>query len=363
MRPALIVVAAIIALSLLYLLAWPVPIEPVAWESPEDQGLTGPYTVNDQIARARPIDIGPYTGAENAVVGTDGHLYATVREGYVLRLSPGGQQVRIHADTGGAPLGIALGPDGALYVANAYLGLQRIPAPDEVELLTNTVESRALAYANDIAPARDGRIFFTESSSKFGAEAYRGTLAASVVEILEHAGNGMVAVFDPDTGRTQMLLDGLVFANGIALSPDERFLLVAETGRYRILRYWLDGPMTGRTEVIVDNLPGFPDNIDNGMNGRYWIGLVAPRNALLDRLANRPWLRKVVYRLPAFLRPSPQRSSHLIAIDGDGVVLMSPYDPAGKYPMITGAVETPGSLYLTTLTGTALPWLAKDLLF
>ena len=77
----------------------------------------------------------------------------------------------------------------------------------------------------------------------------------------------------------------------------------------------------------------------------------------------RPWLRKVVFRLPEFLRPSPARSSHVIAIDENGVVLMSPYDPAGTYPMLTGAVETPKSLYLTTLSGSTLPWLPKHALF
>lgn len=363
MRPALVLTAAALAVVLLYLLAWPVPIEPVAWQAPADEGLTGAFTPNDQVARARPIDITPYTGAENAVIGSDGHLYATVREGYVLRISPSGQQVEVYAETGGAPLGIALGADGALYVANAYLGLQRISARDEVELLSGTIDGRPLAYANDLALARDGRIYFTESSSKFGAEAYGGTLAASIVEILEHGGNGLVAVFDPATGETRVLFDGLAYANGIALDPAERFLLVAETGSYRVLRHWLAGPKAGTTEIVLDNLPGFPDNIDNGMHGRYWIGLVAPRNVLLDRLAGRPWLRRVVYRLPAFLRPSAAPSSHVIAIDSDGMVLMSPHDPEAAYPMITGAVETPNSLYLTTLTGSALPWLAKDVLY
>lgn len=281
----------------------------------------------------------------------------------MLRISPSGQRVQVHAETGGAPLGIEFGPDGALYVANAYLGLQRIPAPGELEMLTDSIDGRPLVYANDVALARDGRVFFTESSSKFGAEAYSGTLEASIVDILEHAGNGTLAVFDPEQGDSRGLLGGLAFANGIALSADERFLLVAETGSYRILRYWLEGPEAGTTEVVIDNLPGFPDNIDAGMNGRYWIGLVSPRSALLDRLAGSPWLRKLVFRLPHRLRPSPARSSHLMAIDGDGVVLMSPYDPAAGYPMITGAVETPNSLYLTTLTGHVLPWLSKDTLF
>jgi sugar lactone lactonase YvrE len=180
-----------------------------------------------------------------------------VREGYVLRISPSGQRVEVHAETGGAPLGIDFGPNGALYVANAYLGLQRISAQGEPELLTDTIDGRRLVSVNDAALANDGRVFFTESSSKFGARAYSGTLA----------------VFDPGRGDSRKLPGGLAFANGIALSAGERFVLIAETGSYRVLRCRLEGPEADTTEVVIDNLPGFPDSIDAGMNGRCWTGL------------------------------------------------------------------------------------------
>ena len=112
--------------------------------------------------------------------------------------------------------------------------------------------------------------------------------------------------------------------------------------------------------MLIDNLPGFPDNINNGLNERYWIGLVSPRSALLDRYSNSPFIRRIMQRLPAFLRPKPIPSSHVIAINGDGEVLMDLQDPAARYPMLTGVLETRDTLYLSSLVGHTLPVLDKE---
>jgi len=93
-------------------------------------------------------------------------------------------------------------------------------------------------------------------------------------------------------------VDDLTFANGVAIDPSGRFLIVAETGEYRIHKISLDSTDKGQSSVILDNLPGFPDNVHIGQNGRYWIGLAAPRVKILDDLASKPFLRKVVQRLP-----------------------------------------------------------------
>jgi sugar lactone lactonase YvrE len=166
--------------------------------------------------------------------------------------------------------------------------------------------------------------------------------------------------YKPDTGIARVILDGLNFANGVAVSDDQRYLLVAETGSYRIHRYWLQGPRTGSSEVVIDNLPGFPDNINNGLNGRFWIGLAAPRVRLLDEHSARPLVRKMMQRAPAFIRPKAIPSSHVIAITGDGDVLMNLQDPNARYPMTTGVLETRTTLFITTLIGNKLPYLVKE---
>ena len=340
----------------LYLAAWPVPVDPVAWQAPDDRGLSGPFAANDALSGARAVSLGAHEGPEDVTVGHDGALYATTASGAILRIDPDSNEVTEFAHVGGRPLGIEAMADGSLLVANAYSGIQQLSPLGEVTDLLGTIDGKPLVYANDLAVSKIGIIYFSEASTKFGAEASGGSYQASLLDILEHGGHGRVIAFDPGNGTVRVLVDGLDFANGVAISADERFLLIAETGSYRILRHWLQGPDAGTTEVILDNLPGFPDNVNNEEKGRFWVGLVAPRDAKLDALSNQPFLRKVVQRLPPFLRPAAVPSSHVIAISGNGDVLLSLQDPAAGFPAMTGACETGQRLYLARLFGHDLPY-------
>ena len=345
-----------LALAILYLAAWPVPVDPVAWNAPKDKGLTGAFAANGALAAAEAIDLGAYEGPEDVAIGNDGALYATTSSGKILRIDRDSHQVSEFAAVGGRPLGIEAGPDGTLLVANAYVGIQRVSLRGEVTELLTVIDGEPLAYADDLAVSSTGVVYFSDASSRFGAREWNGTYEASLLDILEHGGHGRVIEFDPRSGNSRVVIEGLNFANGVAIAADDRYLLIAETGSYRILRHWLQGPDAGSTEVLIDNLPGFPDNINGGSENRFWIGLVAPRDAKLDSLSDKPLLRKVVQRLPAFLRPSAVPSSHVFAIDGDGSVLVSLQDPAARHPAMTGACETGRRLYLTRLFGHELPY-------
>ena len=359
MRLLLRATIAVTVLLIAYLALWPVPIDPVAWDAPKSTGLVDPFGYDDRLARARGIDLGDIDGPEDATLGFDNLVYVTTPGGAILSVSGSGR-VRTFADAGGRPLGIATAPDGSFIVANALLGLQRISRDGEVTIVLDKVLGEPLVAANNVAVASDGIIYFSESSSKFGTGKYAGSYEASLLDLMEHGGHGRVIEYDPATGNTRVLLAGINYANGVAISADDDYLLIAETGHYRILKYWLRGPRTGAHDVVIDNLPGFPDNITAGLQGRFWVGLAAPRSTVLDRLSDRPFLRKVVQRLPAFLRPRAVPSSHVIAITGDGQVLMNLQDPSARYPSMTGVLETRDALYLTRLFGRHLPKLAKQ---
>ena len=347
-----------VALAALYLMIWPVTVTPVAWNAPVDNGFVVPFESNDSLRSARVYEIGPHEGPEDLTAGSDGHLYSTTASGAILRY--GVSSVAVFAKTGGRPLGIEADSDGSLVVANAYLGLQRIDLDGNVETILDEVNGQALMYADDLAIASDGKIYFSEASTKFGAEFNGGSYAASLLDINEHGGHGMVIEFDPSNGESRILIDELNFANGVAISEDETFLLVAETGSYRILKHWLIGENAGQTDVLIDNLPAFPDNINSGRNGRFWIGFVAPRNALLDRFSASPFMRKVLQRFPTRFRPRAVPHSQVIAINGDGDVVMNLHDASAPFPAITGAFETRDSLYLTSLFGHQLPYVRKE---
>jgi sugar lactone lactonase YvrE len=359
MKLALAGVGLMLGALALYLSFWPVPVEPVAWNAPVDIGLHGPHASNDALAGAQGLSLGDHDGPEDVTLGHDGRLYATSKDGSILQILADGS-VHDFARAGGRPLGIETAADGSLVVANAYIGLQRISMAGEVETILTGIDGQPLRYADDLAIAADHTIYFSDASTKFGARESGGTYEGSLLDILEHGGHGRIIAFDPSAGKTDIILEGLNFANGVAISEDQRYLLIAETGSYRILRHWLLGDAAGSTEVIIDNLPGFPDNINNGLQGRFWIGLVSPRSKALDDLSGKPFLRKLVQRLPARLRPQAAPSAHVIAISGDGEVLLDLQDPEARYPSMTGVLETQDALYLTRLFGNHLPVLDKE---
>ncbi len=344
-------ILALLALLLLYLLFWPVPVSPVAWDAPEHRGLVGPYEPNSRLRVARPVSIGEYSGPEDITGGRDVYLYASTSSGHIIRFRGNGSQLSVFADVGGRPLGLEFDDQGNLYAANAPLGLQKISPDGSIETLVSEVDGEKISYADDVAVAADGRVFFSDASSKFNPKNAGGSYEASLLDILEHGGNGRIFEYSPYSRQTKVIMDGLNFANGVAISDDQQYLLVNETGHYRVLKYWLEGPIAGTTEVILENLPGFPDNVNNGLKGKFWIGLVAPRNKMLDDLSGWPFLRKMVQRLPAAFRPKAVPSTHVIAIDGDGQILMNLQDTTPHYPALTGVYETSQSLYLTTLFG------------
>jgi hypothetical protein len=73
--------------------------------------------------------------------------------------------------------------------------------------------------------------------------------------------------------------------------------------------------------VFIDNLPGFPDGISSNGRDRFWLALVTPRNALLDRTLPHPFVRKILARLPKFLQPAPARYSFVLGLDQQGRVV------------------------------------------
>jgi sugar lactone lactonase YvrE len=342
-----------------YLLAWPVPIDPVSWVAPRNPGYNGAYAVNDRLSGAELLPIGDAHGPEDVALDGDGYLYAATHGGWIVRLDPDGTHPVNWVDTGGRPLGIDFDASGRLLVADAFRGLLSIGRDAKVMVLADEADGIPIRYADDVDVASDGKVYFSDASSRFAAAEWGGTYEASLLDIMEHSRSGRLLVYDPESRRATTLLDQLSFANGVAVSSDETFVLVTETGEYRVIRYWLVGPRAGESETLLEELPGFPDNISRGLEGRFWVALISPRNRLLDKLSGAPWLRRVVQRLPGFLRPKAVAYGHLIAIDADGRIVENLQDPTGAYPFNTGVTETPTHLYIGSLLAAEIGRLQK----
>ena len=159
------------------------------------------------------------------------------------------------------------------------------------------------------------------------------------------------------------MAEGYSFSNGVAMCPDATCFIGIETGTYAIDRIYIAGPKQGEIERIAENLPGFPDNINPGLpvdgTPTYWVGFAGPRSPELDDLAGRPFMRKLMFRLPEAWRPAPERYGHVFQIDENGRILQSLQDPSGAYPTTTGAVESADWLYISSLEAHTLGRLRK----
>lgn len=376
-----VAILAVVLLLAGLVLVKPAPIEPVSWNAPPSAGYAGHHAVNDRLAGLRQFSLGKEHGPEHVAMGKDGFLYAAVAGGKILRMKPDGSAREVWADTGGRVLGFEFNQAGALVAADSRHGLLLIEPRDSaaggrrITVLADKVAVGdavdPIRFADAVAVARDGKVYFTDASRRFSAAQW-GEFEASVLDILEHSATGRVLVYDPATSSVAIVATGLSFANGIALSEDETSVFVAETGEYQVwkiataarglnLREPGDGTASkGQASVVLSNLPGYPDNLTRGMNGRLWVGLAKPRSALADDLANKPFLRKLVSRLPRSFWPVPPAYSHVVAFDESGKILVDLQGPSGLYPETTGVTETADRLYIQSLHAPAMGWLPKD---
>lgn len=328
--------------SLLYLFFWPVPIDPAPWTPPEAPKMEGVYAPNRALAKAERIEV-PGPGPEDIDVDPQGRIVVGVYDGRVLRRARSGDW-KVWADTGGRPLGLAMTSSGTAIIADTKKGLLSLSPGGKLKTLSTEHGGLRYAFADDLDIGKDGTIYFSDASHRFGVEEYK-------LDLFEHRPNGRLLSYDPQSGKTELLLDKLYFANGVAVSPDQRFVLVVETGKYRVLKYWLAGPKKGQKEIFIENLPGFPDGISTGSQV-FWLAIASPRTSALDKTLPIPWMRKVIVRLPKFVQPAPQHYGLVLGLDASGKIVHNLQDPAkGSFSPITSVQEVDGFLYLGSLIG------------
>lgn len=338
--PALLI---LIVAIVLYLLFWPVAISPGAWTPAPAPSLTGTYQQNSKLSTIMRIPVGEGYAPEDIAIDSQDRLYTGFDDGRVMRVQADGTRPEVFANTQGRPLGMMFDSGGNLIVADAIKGLLAISPAGAITNLSTEVNGSAFRCTNDLDVAADGMIYFTDASRKFPLKQFKE-------DLIEHQPNGRLLAYDPAAKSTRLLLDNLVFANGVAVSPDQSFLLVNETGRYRIHRVWLKGEKQGQADIFIDNLPGFPDGISSNRRDKFWLAIVTPRDALLDRLMPLPFLRKAVLRLPHFMQPAPKRYSFVLGLDQNGKVVENLQNGAPDcYAQIANALEHKGSLYFGSI--------------
>ena len=296
----------------------------------------------------RYVDIGG-RGPEDVVADARGRVLTGVEDGRILRIDgltgDATPRVEVLAETGGRPLGLELLPDDALLVCDAELGLLRVDLREGiVRILADSVAGERLRFCSNVVALADGSVCFTVSSRRYPLDQWIG-------DIVEHSGTGRLLRLEPGSERPEVLLEGLQFANGLALSSDESFLVVAETGARRLTRYWLAGPQAGRGEPFAENLPGMPDNIWRGApDGPIWVSLAGPHLPPLDLLHRAaPAVRQAAARAAVRAPYRPTGFIGVLGVDDQGGIVHHLTRRRSGFRMVTSVCDAAGHLVLGSL--------------
>ncbi|MBI1761140.1 MAG: SMP-30/gluconolactonase/LRE family protein [Acidobacteria bacterium] len=326
-----------------YLLLWPVAIDPVVWTPAPNPGLTGPYAQSSALLGLTTLLTNAGLGPEDVTRGPDGRFYTGLQDGRILRFPVEGNTSEEFVNTGGRPLGIQFDAQGNLIVADAFKGLLAIAPNANITVLADSINGQRMVFPDDLDIAADGTIWFTDASQRFDQHHW-------INDFWEARPTGRLLSYDPQTKQTTVRMSDLRFANGVALGPDDAFVLVNETIAARIWRLWLKGPKAGQREIFCDGLPGYPDNLSFNKSGTFWVALPAPRSAPLEAMAGHPFLRKLLFRLPErWVQIQPPPVAWVLGLDEQGQVRHSLRDTSGAYASVTSANEFGGHLYLGSI--------------
>ncbi|MCI4667132.1 MAG: SMP-30/gluconolactonase/LRE family protein [Bacteroidia bacterium] len=326
-----------------YLIFWPTPLDPVVWEVPKSPGFEGQFASNEKLKAISRVFENCHE-CEDVAIDAEGILYAGSVDGKIMTYDLKSGKEKLLVNTKGRPLGLHFDKDGYLIVADAGNNLISVSKDgDRMPLIGERYPAgKDLRIIDDLDIDSSETVFFSNASSKYYFDMYK-------YDLLEHRPNGQLFSYNLKNRELTLLVDSLYFANGVALDHQEEFVLVAETGAYRLSRYWLKGPKKGSTDIFIDNLPGFPDGISRGEDGIFWLTLASPRKASLDAVMIYPELRKVLTRLPEFLHPKPGKHATVLGLDREGRVVHNLQDPDGEFGQITNAQQFGDSLYLGSL--------------
>jgi ribose transport system permease protein len=318
---------------------------------PDDQTV---FSINHALSNAEPIGLDKLDGPEDVIFDSKDNLYTVSRSGDIVRFSPPDYvDPEIFAHIGGQTLGIAMDADDTIHVCVSGMGLYAVGRDRTVKKLLDQVPRSLLSirddsrirFAQDLDIAPDGRVFFSESTARFDIHDW-------AADSLEMRGNGRLLVYDPRSGKTKVVLRDLIFPSGVCVETNGLSALVAETWACRVSRYWFDGPRKGRFERVVENLPGFADNINRSSDGNYWLALLGVRTPVHDLAMQMPGFRKRMAQRVAYdewLYPN-LNAGILVKFSESGKILNCLWDGEGqRHTTLTSMCEHRGYLYLGSI--------------
>ncbi|KAK9062075.1 hypothetical protein SSX86_019260 [Deinandra increscens subsp. villosa] len=288
------------------------------------------------------IGEGRLSGPEDIVFDPKlGVVYTSCGDGWIKRVSVNDSVVEDWVNTGGRPLGLALGYSGEIYVADAFKGILKISEDGEIEALTDEAEGVKFGTPDGVVVAKSGVLYFTDASWKYDLHDF-------ALDILEGRPYGRLISYDLFTRQTKVVARDLYYANGVEMSPEQEFVIFCETPMMRCSRYYIQGEKEGSVDVFIDRLPGTPDNIRYDGEGHYWIAIAIEHTFEWDLARKYPYVRKVMGFLEKYWkRPSVEKNAGAVVVDLDGNLMERYYDPELKF--VTTGIKIGEHLYLGSL--------------
>lgn len=350
-RAVLGAVVSVAVLLLIFFLALRPPgesFDPVPW-APEPGFMVSEEVTDPRVsALVSAFSDATIQGPEDLAVDEQGRLYTGTQDGVIVRILASGE-TEIFADVGGRPLGLVFDHDGSLLVANHGLGLQRVAPDGEVQVLTDAANGDPILSANDVAVARDGTVYLSDSNPRYNSTTLPGLASYSLYDFLEGRADGRVIAYDPSTGLSSEVVTDLYFPNGILLDQSGTSLLITESTRFRITRYWVSGPEAGAREPFLENVPGILDGITRDDSGQIYLSMYDRVDALERFVLPSRFARQFMVRIPpALIAAREPLSGSILMIDDRATVIRH---LTGFNPAVSNVALLEDALLLGTLEG------------
>lgn len=215
----------------------------------------------------------------------------------------------------------------------------------------NETNSRPIAFCNDLAISDDGkRVYFSEPYPYEGASMGGGAIG----EAITLGKNGRLWRFDIEERAVALVAQDYNFIDGVlpdltAEGPEES-ILVTETTKFRILRFYLRGEKAGQDEVVWENLPAMADALERDAQGRIWVGLIKQRSGLITWAHANPWIKPLMLRLPLEMLPVPTVTGVLVLSPDASTPLWYTEHPGTHVTDIAAAIPGTKHLYLANFS-------------
>ncbi|OFW42416.1 MAG: hypothetical protein A3J29_23345 [Acidobacteria bacterium RIFCSPLOWO2_12_FULL_67_14b] len=209
-------------------------------------------------------DIGP---AEGPLWWAEGRylLFNDIQTARRMKYTPG-QGASVAMEKTNEANGITRDVQGRLISAEHLTRRVTRYEPDgSLTVVANSFQGKRLLRPNDVVVKSDGSIYFTDPGGTAAPEQWDVTLS------------GVYRV-SPDLGSMSLIIDDMVRPNGLAFSPDENTLYVADSRRRHVRAYDMlpNGTVAKETSRVFTDLggpePGVPDGIKADTAGNLYSG-------------------------------------------------------------------------------------------